>query len=211
MKRRPLIRAKLIKLIKPTPLTSLIKPISDTQGVSLAPLLLPTNLTTSGGATKPCQKEQSRETFEGSAAKVQNVNGELLNFNPSPPQGKTKNKVKGKNNTLPYVSITKASNERLKAEIKRAGLWLTDTQSQTQRMALVKVLQYLGARGLAISEAKALDYLSVPPRVHELRELGYIIHTKRENAVIDGGHIHRNTGRYILIALPPTTTKQGGK
>ena len=160
----------------------------------------------SGGAEMPQHTEQSRETVGGDAAKVLYKESEQMNFNSSPPRGRGKRK----SNAYATVQITSADLYKLNAEIDEADLALIDTSKVSQLRCLLKVLAYIGVRGLGTCEARALGYESPAPRMMELRAQGYIIFTTYENVIKDDGYCHPRMARYRLIANAPQAITQGG-
>ena len=74
-----------------------------------------------------------------------------------------------------------ASIARLSAELQREGLALGSTNTDTQRTTLLRVLQYLGPRGVNTYQAVGCGYARVATRVFELVEAGWDIVTQRED------------------------------
>ena len=96
-------------------------------------------------------------------------------------------------------------NKRMQ-EIRRAGLQLRSTASDTQAETLPKVLQYFGARGINTYEGQAAGYLRIATRVKELQNI-YEIASLREDVIGPDGLFHKGIARYVLIGkrknLPP--------
>jgi hypothetical protein len=91
-------------------------------------------------------------------------------------------------------------------EIRRAGLQLRSTASDTQVETLPKVLQYFGTRGVSTYEGQALGYLRIATRIKELKET-WEIASLREDVIGPDGLFHKSVARYVLIGkrkdLPP--------
>jgi hypothetical protein len=91
-------------------------------------------------------------------------------------------------------------------EIRDAGLQLRSTESDTQLVTLLKVLEHRGARGLSTYEGQAAGYLRIATRIKELKETWHIV-TLREDVIGPDGLFHKGVGRYVLVSkrnnLPP--------
>lgn len=83
-------------------------------------------------------------------------------------------------------------------EIRKAGLQLRSTASDTQLVTLLKVLQYRGAKGVSTYEGQALGYLRIATRIMELKETWDIV-TLREDVIGPDGLLHKAVARYVLI------------
>lgn len=84
------------------------------------------------------------------------------------------------------------------AEIRAAGLRLSNTSGDTQIATLPKVLAHFGPRGLSTYEGVAAGYLRIATRVKELKET-WVINTLREDVIGPDGLFHKRVARYILI------------
>lgn len=88
---------------------------------------------------------------------------------------------------------------KLRAELHSVGLALHDTSGQTQRDTLLRVLQYLGPRGINTLEGVGCAYYRIATRVHELEAEGWHIASLRERVVGADGLAHSGIARYVLI------------
>jgi len=88
----------------------------------------------------------------------------------------------------------------LRRELRLAGLSLRDTASKTQCQMLVRILTYLGNRGLNTLEAVGLGFYRVATRVQELEAAGYTVATAREAVIGSEGLLHAGVVRYSLDA-----------
>ncbi len=87
---------------------------------------------------------------------------------------------------------------------------LKNNSLAAQRSRMLNQLRSLGAKGITTIECREqLNIMSPAPRVFELRELGYEIHTDWSNDTDHNGHTHR-TARYILIDEPHEPSQQPG-
>lgn len=91
-------------------------------------------------------------------------------------------------------------------EIRRAGLQLRSTASDTQAETLPKVLQYFGSRGVNTFEGQAAGYLRIATRIKKLKEI-WEIASLREDVIGPDGLFHKSVARYVLLGkrkdLPP--------
>lgn len=78
------------------------------------------------------------------------------------------------------------------------GLALGGVKTLTQRVVLLKTLQYLGARGLNTYEGTAAGYARLATRIQELEE-DWEIDSIRETVLGPDGLIHPGVARYVLI------------
>lgn len=88
---------------------------------------------------------------------------------------------------------------KLRAELHSVGLSLHDISGLTQRQTLLRVLQYLGPRGMNTLEGVGCSYYRIATRVHELEAEGWNIVTLRERVVGADGLPHNGIARYVLI------------
>ncbi len=72
---------------------------------------------------------------------------------------------------------------------------VTDTSNQKQRDAILKMLAVGSVNTL---EFRAVGIASPAPRIKELREAGWRIHSTRETATDSAGVKHRRIARYWL-------------
>ena len=83
-------------------------------------------------------------------------------------------------------------------ELSLAGLALGGVNTLTQRVVLLKTLQYLGPRGLNTYEGTAAGYARLATRIQELEE-EWEIESQRETVIGPEGLIHPGVARYVLI------------
>ena len=88
---------------------------------------------------------------------------------------------------------------KLRQELQCNGLALRDTSGATQCQTLLRVLQYLGDRGLNTPEGVGLGFYRIATRVQELEAEGWIISSERESLVGADGLKHVGIARYVLI------------
>jgi hypothetical protein len=72
---------------------------------------------------------------------------------------------------------------------------VTDTSNQKQRDAILKMLAHGSVNTL---EFRAVGLCSPAPRIKELREAGWRIHSTRETATDSAGVKHHGIARYWL-------------
>lgn len=93
-------------------------------------------------------------------------------------------------------------------ELRINGLGLGSTSAETQCATLLKVLKYLGARGLNTYEGTAAGFARLATRIQDLEADGWLIASHRENIIGPDGLFHPRVARYVLIgrrcALAPT-------
>lgn len=94
----------------------------------------------------------------------------------------------------------------IRRELQGAGLGLRSTGGITQRAMLLRVLQYLGPRGINTPEAVGCGYYRVSMRIQELEADGWQIASLRENIVGADGLSHVGIARYILIGRQAEST-----
>ena len=88
---------------------------------------------------------------------------------------------------------------KLRRELEANGLALRDTTGSTQCQTLLRVLQYLGARGMNTPEGVGCGFYRIATRVHEMEAAGWLIASCRESIVGADGLPHIGIARYILI------------
>jgi len=79
------------------------------------------------------------------------------------------------------------------------GLALRDTTGRTQCETLLRVLQYLGDRGINTPEGVGCGFYRIATRVQELEASGWLIASRRESMVGADGLHHIGVARYSLI------------
>lgn len=87
----------------------------------------------------------------------------------------------------------------LVAELERNDLGLGSTSAETQCATLLKVLKYLGARGLGTYEGTAAGYARLATRIQDLEADGWLIASHRENIIGPDGLFHPRVARYVLL------------
>lgn len=87
---------------------------------------------------------------------------------------------------------------RLRRELQNQGLTLSDTSGKTQCETLLRVLQYVGDRGINTLEGMGLGFYRIATRVQELEALGWMIDSQRERVVGADGLPHIGVARYVL-------------
>lgn len=88
---------------------------------------------------------------------------------------------------------------KLRRELQRAGLSLRDTTGRTQCETLLRVLQYLGDRGINTLEGVGVGFYRIATRIQELETSGWHILSQRERLAGADGLIHVGVARYILL------------
>lgn len=88
---------------------------------------------------------------------------------------------------------------KLRRELERKGLALRDTSGRTQCETLLRVLQYLGDRGMNTPEGVGCGFYRIATRVQELEAKGWIIASRRESIIGADGLVHVGIARYVLI------------
>ena len=87
----------------------------------------------------------------------------------------------------------------LRRELAGQGLALRNTRGVTQLQTLVKVLEYLGQRGINTPEGTGLGFYRLATRIGELEEAGYVIASRREAVIGADGLYHVGIARYIML------------
>ena len=90
---------------------------------------------------------------------------------------------------------------RLRRELQIQGLTLRDTSGKTQCDTLLRVLQYVGDRGINTLEGMGLGFYRIATRIQELEALGWMIDSQRERVVGADGLSHVGVARYVLRGL----------
>lgn len=90
------------------------------------------------------------------------------------------------------------STSRLRRELRSKGLALRDTSGATQCHTLLRVLQYLGKRGINTPEGVACGFYRIATRIQELEADGWQILSSREKILGADGLVHVGIARYIL-------------
>lgn len=87
---------------------------------------------------------------------------------------------------------------KLRRELRRVGLHLRNTSGRTQCETLLRVLQYLGARGINTPEGVGCGFYRIATRIQELEEQGWLIASYRERLLGADGLTHHGIARYVL-------------
>jgi hypothetical protein len=87
---------------------------------------------------------------------------------------------------------------KLRRELHGQGLALRDVTGDSQRVTLLRVLQYLGARGINTIEGVGCGFYRIATRVQELEEGGWLIESRRERVLGADGLTHDGIARYVL-------------
>lgn len=98
---------------------------------------------------------------------------------------------------------------KLKIELQAQGLALTDSSGRSQCETLLRVLKYLGPRGINTLEGNACGYLRIATRIQELQALGHVILSPRENLIGPDGLFHQGIARYVWIGHGQQFNPQG--
>jgi hypothetical protein len=88
---------------------------------------------------------------------------------------------------------------RLRRELQSQGLALRDTTGRTQCETLLRILQYLGDRGINTLEGVGCGFYRIATRIQELEAAGWIIASYRERLIGADGLEHVGMARYALI------------
>ncbi|WP_082565403.1 helix-turn-helix domain-containing protein [Duganella sp. Root1480D1] len=86
----------------------------------------------------------------------------------------------------------------LRRTLGDAGLLLCDSSTEKQGKTLLKILKFLGERGLNTPEGFGLGFARLATRIFELIKQGWLIDTVRENVVTADGLMHIGVARYFL-------------
>lgn len=98
---------------------------------------------------------------------------------------------------------------KLRGELQRNGLALHDATGYTQCTTLLRVLQYLGDRGINTPEGVGCGFYRIATRIQELEDSGNIIASRRERLIGADGLVHSGVARYILIGHAVKVDPQG--
>jgi hypothetical protein len=88
---------------------------------------------------------------------------------------------------------------KLRRELKSVGLALRDTSGRTQCETLLRVLQYLGPRGINTPEGVGCGFYRIATRIQEIEASGWRIASNRERLVGADGLAHSGIARYVLL------------
>jgi hypothetical protein len=88
---------------------------------------------------------------------------------------------------------------KLRRELQAAGLGLRDTSGRTQCETLLRVLQYLGPRGINTPEGVGCGFYRIATRIQELESSGWMIASYRERMTGADGLQHDGIARYSLL------------
>mgnify|MGYP001545094958 CR=1 FL=1 len=117
--------------------------------------------------------------------------------------------VKGKTKKIFRCGVQHTS--KLRKELHANGMALHDTSGRTQCETLLRILQYLGPRGINTPEGVACGFYRIATRIQELEEAGWIITSLRESMVGADGLSHNGIARYVLSGhgITPKGEAQG--
>jgi len=87
---------------------------------------------------------------------------------------------------------------KLRRELEGAGLGLQDTSGRTQCQTLLRVLRYLGDRGINTLEGVGCGFYRIATRIQELEAAGWLIASQRESVTGADGLTHVGIARYVL-------------
>ncbi|MFC0131403.1 hypothetical protein CR105_03025 [Massilia eurypsychrophila] len=88
---------------------------------------------------------------------------------------------------------------KLRRELQTAGLGLRDTSGRTQCETLLRILQYLGPRGINTPEGVGCGFYRIATRIQEIEEAGWLIASYRESLIGADGFRHVGIARYSLL------------
>ncbi|MBC3870301.1 helix-turn-helix domain-containing protein [Undibacterium oligocarboniphilum] len=98
---------------------------------------------------------------------------------------------------------------KLRKELEANNLGLKSASANDQTTTLLKVLRYLGERGINTKEGEGCGYFRIATRIQELEAIGHQILSKREPIVGTDGLIHKGIARYILRKESNIKSPQG--
>jgi hypothetical protein len=87
---------------------------------------------------------------------------------------------------------------KLRRELYGQGLALRNVSGASQRVTLLRVLQYLGDRGVNTIEGVGLGFYRIATRIQEIEESGWLIESRRERVLGADGLTHDGIARYVL-------------
>lgn len=87
---------------------------------------------------------------------------------------------------------------KLRRELYAQGLALRSVTGISQCATLLRVLQYLGDRGINTIEGVGCGFYRIATRVQELEESGWLIESRRERVLGADGLTHDGIARYVL-------------
>jgi hypothetical protein len=87
---------------------------------------------------------------------------------------------------------------KLRRELHGQGLALRSVTGISQCATLLRVLQYLGDRGINTIEGVGCGFYRIATRVQELEEGGWLIESRRERVLGADGLTHDGIARYVL-------------
>lgn len=112
-----------------------------------------------------------------------------------------KGKAAPKNKQKKHLFCGTEHISKLRRELESVGLGLLDTSGRTQCETLLRVLQYLGPRGINTPEGVGCGFYRIATRIQELEEQGWRIASNRERLIGADGLAHRGIARYVLLGL----------
>lgn len=87
---------------------------------------------------------------------------------------------------------------KLRRELEGAGLGLQDTSGRTQCQTLLRILRYLGDRGINTLEGVGCGFYRIATRIQELEAAGWLVASRRESVTGADGLTHIGIARYVL-------------
>lgn len=98
---------------------------------------------------------------------------------------------------------------KFRIEVENAGLGLSEVSTETQCQTLLRVLQFVGSRGINTLEGVACGFMRIATRIQELEAEGHRILSIRERVIGADGLIHSGVARYVLSCLAIKDNPQG--
>ena len=120
----------------------------------------------------------------------------------TPPKKKVapgKGKATSENKQKKPLSCGNNHISKLRRELQSAGLALRDTSGSSQCETLMRVLQYLGPRGINTPEGVGCGFYRIATRIQELEAAGWLIASNRERLVGADGLVHSGIARYCML------------
>jgi hypothetical protein len=98
---------------------------------------------------------------------------------------------------------------KFRIEMENAGLGLNDASAETQCQTLLRILQFVGDRGINTLEGIACGFLRITTRVHELQAQGHVIASIKERVISADGLVQEGIARYVLLLQALKDDRQG--
>jgi hypothetical protein len=98
---------------------------------------------------------------------------------------------------------------KFRIEMENAGLGLNDASADTQCKTLLRVLQFVGSRGINTLEGVACGFMRIATRIQELEAEGHRILSLRERVIGADGLVHNGVARYVLALMAIKDDRQG--